>query len=308
MQAFEAVATDLHFGRAAKRLFTSQPALSEQIRRLEQELGTALFHRTSRRVELTPAGIELLARSRVILAEVNEAAAAVRRFHDGAAGALRLGVTPPVTPVLAPHLVAALAETAPGIAVDLRQLWLPDLHAALVEGSIDVGVTPGGAQPPTGIHSRPFACEPLMVGVRASHRLADRSSVMIEELRGDVLGLASEALFPAWVQAQHAVLRSAGIRPPTAPLLAADLSAARWVDQPEIDWILVTPSLAAPHQATTFITLSRPHHVLFSLLWRRSHESDPSLARFLETSLTVELPPGWAKPTLPTHANQPAPP
>jgi DNA-binding transcriptional LysR family regulator len=200
LEAFEAVATDLHFGRAAKRLFTSQPALSEQIRRLERELGTPLFHRTSRRVELTPAGTELLARSRVILAEVHEAAAAVRRFQDGAFGSIRFGVTPPVTPVFAPHLVAVLAETSPGIAVELVQMWLPDLHSALVDGKIDVAVTPGAAQPPRGVQIRPLGREPLLVGLRASHRLANRSYVALQELNRDVLGQPSEALFPAWVQ------------------------------------------------------------------------------------------------------------
>ncbi len=70
----------------------------------------------------------------------------------------------------------------------------------------------------------------------------------MEQLAGDVLGQASEALFPAWVEAQRGVLQAAGVRPPTAPLLAADIGAARWVDQSEIEWILLTPSLAAPHQ------------------------------------------------------------
>jgi DNA-binding transcriptional LysR family regulator len=303
LQAFEAVATDLHFGRAAKRLFTSQPALSEQIRRLERELGTPLFHRTSRRVELTPAGTELLARARVILAQVDDAAAAVRRFRDGAFGSVRFGVTPPVTPVLAPHLVAVLAETSPGIAVDLVQMWLPDLHSALVEGNIDVAVTPGAAQPPRGVQIHPLGREPLLVGLRPSHRFANRSYVALDDLNGDVLGQTSEALFPAWVQAQQAVLKAAGMCPPTAALWAADLSATRWADQPEVDWVLVTPSLAAPHQTTTFVSLSPPEYIVFSLLWPRDHEHDPSLARFLKSTLAAELPTGWVKPV---HADNPS--
>ena len=296
LQAFEAVATDLHFGRAAKRLFTSQPALSEQIRRLERELGAPLFHRTSRRVELTAAGTELLAHSRVILAEVDRAAAAVRRFQDGAIGSVRFGVTPPAMPVLAPHLVAGLAETWPGIAVELVQMWLPDLHLALVEGSIDVAVTPGAAKPPRGVEICPLGREPLLVGLRSSHRLANRSYVALEELNGDVLGQPSEALFPAWLQAQHTILKAAGMSPSTSALWAADISATRWADQPEVDWILVTPSLAAPHQATRFVSLSPPEYILFSLLWPRDHEQDPSLARFLKSAMAAELPSGWAKP------------
>ena len=89
-----AVATELHFGRAAERLHVGTPTLSEQIRRLERELGTPLFTRTTRRVAMTSAGAELLARSKVILEEVAAADAAVRRVAGGDAGTVRLGVTP----------------------------------------------------------------------------------------------------------------------------------------------------------------------------------------------------------------------
>ena len=92
LEAFVAVATELHFGRAAERLHLAAPTLSELIRRLERELGTPLFTRTTRRVAMTSAGTELLARSKVILDEV----AAVRRVAAGEAGTVRLGITTPV--------------------------------------------------------------------------------------------------------------------------------------------------------------------------------------------------------------------
>ena len=78
-----AVATELHFGRAAERLHVAPPTLSELIRRLERELGTPLFTRTTRQVAMTSAGAELLARSKVILDEVAAAGAAVRRVAHG---------------------------------------------------------------------------------------------------------------------------------------------------------------------------------------------------------------------------------
>jgi DNA-binding transcriptional LysR family regulator len=79
LEAFVAVATELHFGRAAERLHMAAPTLSELIRRLERELGTPLFTRTTRRVALTSAGAELLTRSKGILDEIAAADAAVRR-------------------------------------------------------------------------------------------------------------------------------------------------------------------------------------------------------------------------------------
>ena len=112
LEAFVAVATELHFGRAAERLHLAAPTLSELIRRLERELGTPLFTRTTRRVALTSAGTELLARSKVILDEVAAARAAVSRVA-GEAGTVRLGITPPVALVLAPHLTGLFAPAGP---------------------------------------------------------------------------------------------------------------------------------------------------------------------------------------------------
>src|SRR6202012_2125678 len=103
LEAFVAVATELHFGRAAERLHLSAPTLSELIRRLERELGTPLFTRTPRRVALTSAGAELLTRTKVILDEVAAARAAVRRVAGGEAGGGRIRPTPPGAPGLRAH-------------------------------------------------------------------------------------------------------------------------------------------------------------------------------------------------------------
>ena len=128
LEAFVAVATELHFGRAADRLHIAAPTLSELIRRLERELGTPLLTRTTRRVALTSAGAELLSRSKVILNEVAAAQAAVHRVAGGEAGTVRLGVTPPAALVLAPHLINLFASQAPHVTVDLQRMWLPKLR------------------------------------------------------------------------------------------------------------------------------------------------------------------------------------
>ena len=122
LEAFVAVATELHFGRAAERLHIAPPTLSELIRRLERELGTPLFTRTTRRVASADAGAELLTRSKVILDEVAAAEAAVRRVAGGEAGTVRLGITPPAAPVLAPHLISLFAAEAPRVTVKLQRI------------------------------------------------------------------------------------------------------------------------------------------------------------------------------------------
>lgn len=113
LEAFVAVAGELHFGRAAEKLRIGQPTLSDLIRRLEREVGAPLLTRTTRRVALTQAGVELFGRAKAILEDVEGAAAAIRRLADGDAGTVRLGITPPAAPVLAPHLADALHRAAP---------------------------------------------------------------------------------------------------------------------------------------------------------------------------------------------------
>ena len=109
LRAFVSVATELHFGHAAEQLYLSPATLSDLIRRLETELGTPLFIRSTRRVDLTAAGAELLERARKILGEVDVAENAVRLIAQAETGTVRLGITPPVAPVLAPYLVDRFA-------------------------------------------------------------------------------------------------------------------------------------------------------------------------------------------------------
>src|ERR1700753_1412674 len=107
LRAFVAAAVEWHFARAAERLHLSPSAMSDLIRKLELELGTPLFTRTTRRVALTEAGTELLGRAETILDLTTEAVEAIGVIARGDTGAVRLGITPPAGPVIAPHLARA---------------------------------------------------------------------------------------------------------------------------------------------------------------------------------------------------------
>jgi DNA-binding transcriptional LysR family regulator len=299
LEAFVAVANELHSGRAAEQLHLAAPTLSELIRRLERELGAPLFTRTTRRVALTSAGTELLARSKVILEEIGVARAAVRRIADGEAGTVRLGITPPVAAALAPYLIGRFAMQAPQVTVDVQRMWLPTLTEALVSGRIDVAITCGLIPAPEGTANEVFCAEPLLVGLRPEHRLAARPAVALADLAHDVLGNTPADLFPAWALAQRQALETAGISPPSADLTDADLAATRWADQPGVDWILLIPSLAAAHTRTVVLPVEPPQLVPFTLQWNPSRAQTMAVARFVHATLTVELPDGWR--TLPDH-------
>src|ERR1700712_1916639 len=211
LEAFVAVATELHFGRAADKLFIGQPTLSDLVRRLERELGTQLLTRTTRRVGLTEAGAELLGRSRAILDDVAAASNAVRRIAGGDAGTVRVGITPPVAPRLAPYLRDTFVEKAPAVEIVQSQLWLPTLLDAVADGTVDVAITCGALPERDGVANEVFCSEPLLVGLRPGHRLAGDPTIAWSQLANEVLRATPATLFPAWAAVQHQALQSAGI-------------------------------------------------------------------------------------------------
>ncbi|WP_162277399.1 LysR family transcriptional regulator [Mycolicibacterium rutilum] len=295
LEAFVAVGTELHFGRAAEKLHMGQPTLSELIRRLERELGTSLLTRTTRRVALTQAGTELLGRAKLIIDEVEGAVAAVRRIAEGGAGRVRLGITPPVAPVLAPHLAAALKAAAPDVELSVRRMWLPDLQRVVadIDGELDIAITCGLVPDPPGIISEVFCAEPLMVAVRPDHRLAGQGAVDLTDLSSETLGVHSDALFPAWTLAQRQALEAANVSPPTVELTDTDLSAGRWAAQPDVDWILTTRSVAGSHMSTPLLPTSPARIVPYTLQWCPIRAATAAVGRFVHLALSVDVPPGW---------------
>jgi len=293
LEAFVALAAELHFGRAAERLHLAQPTLSELIRRLERELGTPLFTRTTRRVALTGPGAELLGRAHAILDDVADAGAAVRRVAHGDAGTVRVGITPPVAPVLAPHLRHAMAALVPDVVIELSQLWLPNLAGAIAAGTVDVGITCGIVDEIDGVVSEVFCAEPLLVGLRAEHPLAHHPTIDLTRLADEVLGSTNESLFPAWARCQDQALAAAGLNPARVPLDATDLAATGWTDQTDVDWILLIGSLVRTHAHTAVRPVTPRTLVPYTLQWKPDRAPTAAVARFVQLALRTDPPAGW---------------
>jgi DNA-binding transcriptional LysR family regulator len=185
LRYFVAVAEERHFGRAAERLHIAQPPLSQQIRRLEAELGAPLLHRTTRRVELAPAGEVLLARAREILAAVDAATEDARRAARGEFGRLAIGFTGSATYALLPALADALRDALPGVVLELRgELLTPAQVGGLLDGTLDLGLL----RPPVREHSLEVEIlrrEPLVAVLPATHRLAAAPTVPLEQLEDE---------------------------------------------------------------------------------------------------------------------------
>src|SRR5580704_523715 len=140
LHSFVVLADELHFGRASKRLFVSQPALSKQIRRLEEKVGGALFTRTRRRVEITEAGRVLLASANKVLREDEAALSLAREAVLGRGGTLRIGFGIASVSEILPRTILRFRKTYSQVELKMRDMSTPAQIAALVEGNIDIGI------------------------------------------------------------------------------------------------------------------------------------------------------------------------
>ena len=172
---FVHVAEELHFGRAALRLGISQPPLSQQIRLMEEEIGTPLFERTSRRVVLTEAGRLFLIEARRVLEQAGHAIDVARRVASGESGEVTVGFSSsvPFATVVAQSL-SAFRGVYPGVRLNLSEMARGAQIAALAAERIDIGLIRGVEPPiiPPTMRATLLTTEPLLVAMRSDHRLA----------------------------------------------------------------------------------------------------------------------------------------
>ena len=193
LRYFVAVAEELHFTRAAERLYVSQPALSKQIRALERQLGAPLFDRDRQGVALTPVGTALLPHARAVLAAWEEGREAVGRAREAAEGTLVVGMsTSPGRGGLLPAIRSRFTAVHPEVRLKLRQVAWDDPTAGLAGGTSQDGVPGGGGSdvafvwlPLAGAERFRWvvvASEPRLVALSEAHPLAARESLDFADL------------------------------------------------------------------------------------------------------------------------------
>ncbi|TXH69887.1 MAG: DNA-binding transcriptional regulator OxyR [Lysobacteraceae bacterium] len=186
-----ALADHKHFGRAAAACYISQPTLSTQIKKLEDELGIALVERAPRRVMLTPAGRDAADRARHIVAEVEQMKEAARRSQNPEAGAVRLGIFPTLGPYLLPHIVPRLRERFPQLELLLIEEKTEVVLRQLREGRLDAAVL---ALPlhDDQLHIEFLFEEPFLLAVPEGHPLAHGRALTIQDLAHESLLLLED--------------------------------------------------------------------------------------------------------------------
>jgi DNA-binding transcriptional LysR family regulator len=180
---FVAVAEEGQFTRAATRVSVAQPAVSAQIRRLERELGQALFHRDQRAVRLTAAGEALLPHARAALAAADRGRDELASLRGLLHGRLRVGVAGPVDHRFAEAL-GDFHRAHPAVEISVTQQHNEPLLVAVARGDVDAAIVGVGAQPlPPRIRTRVVATEPLVLAVRRGDPLSRRRSIDLAQLR-----------------------------------------------------------------------------------------------------------------------------
>jgi len=182
LRCFVAVAEERHFTRAARTIGIAQPSVSAQVRRLERELGTPLFHRSKGNIALTPAGDTLIPFARRILADVDAAAAELRDVESLARGRLAVGATPSLAVTLLPAVLARFHRAHPGIDLALREAGSVDLVSALEEGSVDIALVILPLRRDI-LETQPLLREELVLAVSPTHPLARRRQIRVADLR-----------------------------------------------------------------------------------------------------------------------------
>jgi len=186
-----ALADHKHFGHAAAACYVSQPTLSTQIRKLEDELGVALVERAPRKVMLTPAGRDAADRARRIVAEVEQMKEAARRSQDPEAGTVRLGIFPTLGPYLLPHVIPRLRQRFPQLELLLVEEKSDVLLSRLREGKLDAGLLALPVHDDQ-LHAEFLFEESFVLAVPESHPLAARDSLTLDELNDQQLLLLED--------------------------------------------------------------------------------------------------------------------
>ena len=267
-----------HFGRAAEASFVSQPTLSTQLKKFEDELGVALIERNPRNVMLTPVGEAVVARARVMLREADEIRQLARRAKDPESGMVKLGIFPTLGPYLLPHIVPGIVKRFPKLELILVEEKTEIILRKLAEGELDCGILALPIQDER-LHMEYLFEEDFILAVPTSHHLAKRKRVRLADMANEKLLLLDDGHCLRDQALEVCQMIGANER---AGFRATSLETLRHMVAANVGMTLL-PALTVHPPAPTTAAISLvsfadpPPHRRIAMVWRRSS----ALAAFL---------------------------
>lgn len=286
---FVAVAEELHFRRAAQRLHLAQPALSQQVRKLELELGVCLLHRNKRGVALTTAGSAFLHEARRVLRQADEAARVAQGACDGMLGSLRIGHLPDALPSLLLRVLASFAASHPGVQLAVETTAMRSAVEDVRAGRLDVAVVCLPA-PVSGLRTTPLGIETTVAAIQNRHPLSGRPSVPMNRLGDEQLLLLPRATNPAFFDGVSGAFRAAGIAPSLIESAESSVMHALLAVAGGRGIALLPSSVAERYTAhgITFRPLDPPAPTTELALVTRAEANETMVSAFLRIAHTLE--------------------
>jgi DNA-binding transcriptional LysR family regulator len=272
LRYFVTLAEELHFGRAAAREHIVQSALSQQVQRLERELGVRLLERSTHHVELTEAGTAFLVEARQILAQVDRAAEVARSAAKPPL-TLRVGMVDAGCSSM-PQILRKVQAQYPDLVIHQVEAGVPEQLQQLIDGRLDVGIGRAAFAPPE-VASELFRRDPLGVLIPSGHRFTAMAGVPVTTLAAEPLLLPADAQAPEFNQFVVELCRSAGFTPTVYEGTVESIRAAAELVSQGRCLYCVPSSCAAALPGTVWRPLVEPvAHYPWSILWRPDDERD----------------------------------
>jgi LysR family transcriptional regulator, hydrogen peroxide-inducible genes activator len=246
LRYFVAVADEGSFSRAAAKVRVAQPSLSQQIRKLEAEVGQPLFDRLPRSVVLTEAGRCLIDYARQILASIGDARRSVDELKDEVSGRLAVGSIPTIAPYILPELVGKFQKYYPEVSLEIVEDVTDGIARRVEAGELDVALASTCQQSPT-LRRESLGKEPLLVLVPEGHPLAKKALVELDDLKSQRFLLLHE--MHCLSQQVHHLLESRRLRPEIA-LAGSQLGTIANLVAAEIG-VSIVPQMMVKHRATS---------------------------------------------------------
>lgn len=213
LKYFLAVAEDLHFGKAARRMNISQPPLSQQIKQLEDELGAKLFERTSRSVVLTPEGDFLMKEAQSVLDKLDKATKTVRAIARGEEGQLTIGFVVILNQSQLPRVIRDFRSRRPNVRLELKEMSTNSQLSALASGDLDIGFIRAYGHKLNGFHTKTYLKENYVLALPDHHPLAGESKIRLSDLTNDSLIMFNRGYQPDLFDSIIKKFTDAGVKP-----------------------------------------------------------------------------------------------